>query len=182
MEHRAATSGSRHTFMALISTTDLERQGNLTLTETGEELADRQIPAVPTGAERRLGFALAQDTATGYFVGGATSTCARRARSSKRIECRQAVSQPTNPATRARAVADRDHARCGLPKPSAPASRRRASVRSATTPERRGHARAHRRRRDRRPDRRPRAAPGRLRRPRLRAGRRPARGGWGPLD
>ena len=41
------------------------------------------------------------------------------------------------------------------------------------------HARAHRRRRDRRADRRPRLAPGGLRRPRLRAGQRPARGGRG---
>ena len=63
MEHRAAASGSRHTFMALISTTDIERQGNFTLTETGEELVNRLIPAT-LNSERRLGFALAQGTAT----------------------------------------------------------------------------------------------------------------------
>lgn len=54
--------------MALVTTTDIEWHGNLTLTETGEKLAERLIPVTFNWAERRLGFALAQDTATNCFV------------------------------------------------------------------------------------------------------------------
>lgn len=56
--------------MALLTSTDLERQANITLTATGLDLANALIPAVEQWASTRLGYPLELGSRTDYFDGG----------------------------------------------------------------------------------------------------------------
>ena len=94
------------------------------------------------------------------------SSWRRKATSSNLIRCWHAVSQATNPATRARAVAEWDRPRCAHPRRQQGGAMRVLIVGAGIGGLTAALA----------------LAPGRLRRPRLRAGQRPARGRRGGRD